>query len=123
MVDSIKLHLENMGPVNEANINISDITVVGGHNSTGKSTLSKLLYSFLRSNSLNRQEIAYDSISKLIYRQTKYILREFGAQDAIKLRNIKPWLRFLRNSDFEGFLSNLKCIAGDMGMNLMKGLK
>ena len=76
MVDSIKLHLENMGPVNEANINISDITVVGGHNSTGKSTLSKLLYSFLRSNSLNRQEIAYDSISKLIYRQTKYILRD-----------------------------------------------
>ena len=114
MVDSIKLHLENMGPVNEANINISDITLVGGHNSTGKSTLSKLLYSFLRSNSLNRQEIAYDSISKLIYRQTKYILREFGAQDAIKLRKIKPWLRFLRNSDFEGFLDSYEEFKSQM---------
>ena len=51
MVARMKLHLEDMGPINEADINIGKITIVGGHNSTGKSTLSKFLYSFLRSNS------------------------------------------------------------------------
>ena len=77
MVDSMKLHLENMGPINEANINIDKITIVGGHNSTGKSTLSKFLYSFLRSNSFNRQEIAYESIINLMSRESRYIRRIF----------------------------------------------
>ena len=61
MVEEMKIHLQNLGPINEANINFSKITVVGGHNATGKSTLSKVLFSFLKANSFNRQEIAYDS--------------------------------------------------------------
>lgn len=81
MVDSMKLHLESMGPINEANINISKITVVGGYNSAGKSTLSKILYSFLRSNSFNRQEIAYESISQLMRTESMYfskLLKKYG---------------------------------------------
>lgn len=104
MVDSMKLHLENMGPINEANINISDITIVGGHNSTGKSTLSKLLYSFLRSNSLNRQEIACDSISKLIRRESRYILRDLDEDNPIKLRYGRPEFGVLAAPGFEGVL-------------------
>ena len=77
MVDVMKLQLKNMGPINEANININKITIVGGHNATGKSTLSKFLYSFLRSNSFNRQEIAYGSILNLIMNETRYIRRIF----------------------------------------------
>ena len=73
MVDAMKLHLESMGPINEANINIDKITIVAGHNSTGKSTLSKFLYSFLRSNSLNRQEISYESIANLMRSESHYI--------------------------------------------------
>lgn len=81
MVDSMKLHLESMGPINEANINISKITVVGGHNSAGKSTLSKILYSFLRSNSFNRQEIAFESIFRLMKTESMYfskLLKKYG---------------------------------------------
>ena len=100
----MKLHLENMGPVNEANINISDITVVGGHNSTGKSTLSKVLYSFLRSNSLNRQEIAYDSISKLIHRESRYILRDLDEDNAINLKYGSPMFGVTAVPGFEGVL-------------------
>ncbi len=100
----MKLHLENMGPINEANINISDITVVGGHNSTGKSTLSKVLYSFLRSNSFNRQEIAYDSISKLIYEQYKYISRDFRKADRPKLRGIISQIRLKGIENFDTLL-------------------
>ena len=36
MVARMKLHLEDIGPINEANINIGKITIVGGHNSSGQ---------------------------------------------------------------------------------------
>ena len=62
----MRVHLKNLGPINEANININKVTIVGGHNATGKSTLSKFLYSFLRSNSYNREKIAYKDIVNLI---------------------------------------------------------
>jgi predicted ATPase len=61
MVEDIEIRINNLGPINEANINISKITVVGGHNGTGKSSLAKFLFSFLKANSFNRQEIAYES--------------------------------------------------------------
>ena len=73
MVSMMKLHLKDLGPINEADINIGKITVVGGHNSTGKSTLSKFLYSFLRSNTLNRSEIASKSINDAILQLSRYI--------------------------------------------------
>ena len=61
MVEEMKLHLEDLGPINSANINISKITVVGGPNASGKSSLSKFLFSFLKANSFNRQEVVFDS--------------------------------------------------------------
>lgn len=90
MVEPIKVHFEDMGPINEANINISNIAVIAGHNSTGKSTLSKFLYSFLRSNSFNRQEIAYDSIADLIKSGSYYISRRHKKRTSkFKLRDMK----------------------------------
>lgn len=97
----MKLHLENMGPINEANINIDKITIVGGHNATGKSTLSKFLYSFLRSNSFNRQEIAYESISKLMRSESRYIRRIFNKY-GIEFRY--PLLRVRSSDVFERLL-------------------
>ena len=63
MVEKISLYLENLGPIRKADIDLSKITVIGGENVSGKSTLSKFIYSFLRSNSSNRQQISYTSIS------------------------------------------------------------
>ena len=73
MSDNMRVHLKNLGPINEANININKVTIVGGHNATGKSTLSKFLYSFLRSNSYNREKIAYKDIVNLIREESRYI--------------------------------------------------
>ena len=61
MVEDMRIKMNNLGPINEANINFSKITLVGGHNASGKSSLAKFLFSFLKANSFNRQEIAYDS--------------------------------------------------------------
>ena len=103
MVDAIKLHLESMGPINEADINIDKITIVAGHNSTGKSTLSKFLYSFLRSNSFNRQEIAYESITKLMRSESLYISRYLAKFD-ISFR--PPAFRMESCDDFEGIVGD-----------------
>ncbi len=45
----MNLKLNNIGPINQADINIAKINVVGGVNSSGKSLVSKILYCFLKS--------------------------------------------------------------------------
>lgn len=43
------LHLENIGKISHANIEINGITVIAGENDTGKSTIGKALYSVFNS--------------------------------------------------------------------------
>lgn len=63
IVSDIVLKVKNFGVIKRAEIDISKINVIAGVNSSGKSTLVKLLYCFLKSNSINRQKMALDSIS------------------------------------------------------------
>lgn len=63
MEEITNFKIKNFGPIHEGNIDIGKINIVGGNNSTGKSTASKVLYCFLKSNSNKRQEFAYESIS------------------------------------------------------------
>ena len=45
----MKIKLNDVGSINNAEIDISKINVVGGVNSSGKSIVSKLLYCYLKS--------------------------------------------------------------------------
>lgn len=45
----MKLEINDVGPISNANIDISKINVVGGVNSSGKSMISKLLYCYFKS--------------------------------------------------------------------------
>ena len=45
----MKIKLKDIGSINNAEIDISKINVVGGVNSSGKSIVSKLLYCYLKS--------------------------------------------------------------------------
>ena len=71
MENDLILEINNVGPISHAKINIGKISIIGGKNSTGKSTSSKLLYCFLRANSpdseqliINNTVILMDSILK-----------------------------------------------------------
>lgn len=57
MITDFNFQLKNVGLINNADIKLSKINVICGDNSTGKSTSSKILYSFLRSNSKTRKEL------------------------------------------------------------------
>ena len=47
MSENIQLEIKNIGPIHEANIDLGKLNIIGGANSTGKSTSSRLLYCFL----------------------------------------------------------------------------
>ena len=55
-MNDLCLEVTGFGLINKANIKINKINVVGGINSSGKSTVSRFLYCFLRANTLNSEE-------------------------------------------------------------------
>lgn len=66
MFSDFNFNINNIGPINEANIQIGKVNVIGGLNSTGKSTASKLLYCFLKGNVKDRKNFAFNLISRSI---------------------------------------------------------
>lgn len=60
MENKINIKINDFGPINAADINLNKINVVGGNNATGKSTTSKLLYCFLKSNMEDRIDFALE---------------------------------------------------------------
>ena len=86
------LSLKDIGLICDANIDIGKITVIAGKNSTGKSTSSKILYSFLKSNSAQRGELAIDTIVKQIVRLV-FDLNDYARSTA-------------RNSDIDNYDSD-----------------
>lgn len=88
MESTMNFQIRNFGPIDEANLKIGKINVVGGHNATGKSSASKLLYCFLKASSNKRQDFAYESLSSRL----SSIIRSLEKDRGI--------LRKTRNMDF-----------------------
>ena len=63
----MKIHLQNIGKIFDANIVIDGITVIAGENSTGKSTVSKALFSLFNGSS-NMEERIYGARYQSIVR-------------------------------------------------------
>lgn len=106
MKDEMNLTIKNFGPITEADIDIGRINVIGGLNATGKSTASKLLYSFLRSSFSKRGDFAYEKLKREIRQIIVNIYGKLGILkpeyvDERRLANAKIdyYSFFLENKD------------------------
>lgn len=95
MKDSMKLKINDFGPIYDAEIDVGKITVIGGHNSTGKSTASKLLFSFLKANSSKRQNLAIDTI----HEQITFLIIKFIEYSRVDSNNFLSAANLLDNFD------------------------
>lgn len=64
MLNKMILEIDNLGAINHSIIDMNQINIIGGVNSSGKSTSSKLLYSFLTSVSPKGAFLANKSINE-----------------------------------------------------------
>lgn len=75
-MEELQLKIENFGPINEADINLGKLNIVGGVNGSGKSTATKLLYGFLLAASPEGEKLYYSWYLEAISKQlTKPFLK------------------------------------------------
>lgn len=72
MENDLILQIDNVGPIAHAKIDIGKINIIGGQNSTGKSTASKILYCFLRANAPSSEKLVFRNIVQLM----RHIIRK-----------------------------------------------
>lgn len=77
MEDIINFQIKDFGPINECDMNLGKINIIGGPNASGKSTASKLLYCFLKASCNQRQDFAYACLSNSIRRLNNKLSDDF----------------------------------------------
>ena len=62
MLNDFKLKIDNFGPINKADLDISKINIIAGKNASGKTTVSKLLYCIITAFSTDGEYLTYESM-------------------------------------------------------------
>lgn len=76
MKEILNLEIKNVKSIHEANIEINKINVIGGVNGSGKSTVSKIFYSFLKANSEDRKTYLHKDFIGCINHHIEYLVDE-----------------------------------------------
>ena len=62
----LELKIKNFGPIDRATIQVGQFTVFAGPNSTGKTFVSKMLYSILSASNANHARVLFDTVAPSI---------------------------------------------------------
>ena len=65
MQNEFKFKIRNFGPINKANFDLNNLTVVGGVNGSGKSFSARLLFCIITALSDEGRRIDNDSVKNL----------------------------------------------------------
>lgn len=106
MTNGNVLELKDVGPIHKAKLEINKINIIGGQNSTGKSTSSKLLYCFLKSNSSNRDKLVASSLLDKL-NKFNFSLRYFNDEDEDVFHDLvnktRKMRKFIKNRNYDNF--------------------
>jgi len=83
MLNNFNLKIKNFGPINKADLDISKINVVAGRNSSGKTTISKLLYTIITSFSSDGEFLIYDSMKEQLVMLINNLQFAFSQQSIV----------------------------------------
>ena len=89
MLTDFKLKIDNFGPINKADLDISKINIIAGKNASGKTTISKLLYCIITSFSSDGEYLAYESMKDRLNNLIKESLKIIPDAETTKIANIQ----------------------------------
>ena len=92
---AFELHIKNIGKLADAKIRIGQFTVLAGPNNTGKSTVSKLLYSLFDGVNANHVELELNKLIKPIHYGLSRLEHYFPMDSVPYLREMQTLLRKL----------------------------
>ena len=104
MQNEIKLDIKNFGPINEANLNINKINIIGGKNASGKSFSSKLLFCFLTSMSDKGKFIESNGIYGTFHMTINRLINKISQYSSDKI----SYDSILLKNELESLLNNWK---------------
>lgn len=82
----MKIELENVGKINKAQIRLDGITVIAGENSTGKSTVGKMLFCVFKAFYRMEEHIQFEKVNTVRKTVTNYFFETFNRD----VRSIPP---------------------------------
>ena len=96
------IHIENLGAIKEANLTITPLTILAGENGTGKSFVTKFLYSVL--NTINID--VYSNYTIGIIKRLNFALDHFieflvDTKESKNNKNIEGYLDYFKNLKLE----------------------
>lgn len=102
----MRLKIKNIGKISNADIEFNGITVVAGENNTGKSTISKVLYSIFNSNYHSEEYIAKQKVDRVNW-------TVFNALRSHSSNSFDHVFRINRNKSFMQFIEKLLSYHGN----------
>ena len=96
-MDKLRIKVSDFQAINKADILLNGITVLTGENSSGKSTLSKLLYYGLDLN-LRYESIRYGDLNS---NWNRLLFRLMNFSDDLKIETRDYFKDFITNNDFD----------------------
>ena len=89
----LELKIENFGPIDKATIQVGRFTVFAGPNSTGKTFVSKMLYSMLGAMNANHALVFFGTMANIIESSLQHLERNSRAVEERPLSAIRRGLQ------------------------------
>ena len=119
---SARLIINNIGNLKYADITIDDNCVIAGHNNIGKSTITKILYSIIKTEAMYEKlsEEIKNNIEGLSDKEQLLEIKKFENKYAINFRdyNLKTFISNLRVNLYETYIP--RYLNSTLGKNIKR---